>query len=152
MYSTLFKFTCLYLITVPDADLFTVLMHYKVGEIEGLAGYVDYCCADQMSRIELISMAKEFQLNVEGCRIWWLKVIRSDQGLQEIITDLDALKMALSVEEPREIYVCVTVVGDSTTNEAEGNFNNDAGVGVDVGEISRVPLLRDVEVDIRRLR
>lgn len=49
MYSTLFKVTCLYLITVLDADLFTIWMHYKVGEIEDLAGYIDYCCVDQIN-------------------------------------------------------------------------------------------------------
>lgn len=36
---------------VPDAELFTIRMHYMVGDIEGIAGYVDFCCADQMSKV-----------------------------------------------------------------------------------------------------
>lgn len=44
-------------------------MHYTNDGVEGIAGYVDHCCADQISSIELISMAMDFKLEVEGCSI-----------------------------------------------------------------------------------
>lgn len=41
-----------------------------IGGVEGFAGYVDFCCADQMSKIKLIDMAMEFNLDIDGCSIW----------------------------------------------------------------------------------
>lgn len=84
-------------------------MHYIVGGIEGLAGYVDYCCADQISRLELIYMAREFNLEVEGCSLWWLDVTSGHKGLKEIQTNLDALSMALSVGSSKEIIVYIKI-------------------------------------------
>ena len=59
----------LYFISVPTVELFTIAMHYIVGGVQGIAGYVDFCCADQISKLELLTMAKELRLNVEGCSI-----------------------------------------------------------------------------------
>lgn len=45
-----------------------------VGEVEGMARYIDNCCANHKSKMELVSIAKEFRLDVEGCSFWWLDV------------------------------------------------------------------------------
>ena len=55
---------------MPTAELFSIAMYYIVGGVQGFAGSVDYCCADQISKLELLTMAKELRLNVEGCNIW----------------------------------------------------------------------------------
>lgn len=60
------------------------LGYYIVGEVEGIARYIDYCCADLMPKLELISMAKEFMLDVKGCSLWWIDVNGQEKGLQEI--------------------------------------------------------------------
>ena len=52
-------------ISAPDAELFTICMLCMGSGVEGLAGYVD--C---VSRLELLSMVKEFKLGVEGRTIW----------------------------------------------------------------------------------
>ena len=64
-----------------------------IGGIEEIAGYVGYCCADQISRLKLVSMAKEFKLDVEGCAMWWVDVKGENKGLKEIHTNMDALSM-----------------------------------------------------------
>ena len=104
MYSHL---TLRHLFTVPNGELFTIRLHYKVGEIDGMAGYIDHCCAYQMPKLELISMAKEFKLDVEGSLFWWLDVTSGEKGYKEVKTDLDALSMTTSVGSSREICVCV---------------------------------------------
>ena len=60
--------------------------------------YVDYCSAYQISKIELLSMAREFKLDVQDCTIWWHDVNHGNKGLREVKTDLDALSMAMSVD------------------------------------------------------
>ena len=74
----------LYFISVPTIELFSIAMHYIIGGVQGLAGYVDFCCADQISKLELLTMAKELGLNIEGCSIWWLDSIGENKGLKEI--------------------------------------------------------------------
>ena len=44
-------------------------MHYIVEGVKGFVGYVDFCCADQISKLELLTTTKELKLNVEGCSI-----------------------------------------------------------------------------------
>lgn len=68
------------LILVPNAILFTIRIGYINGGVERLTDYVDYCCGDQISRIEMISMAMEFNLPVEGCSIWWVAVVVKTKG------------------------------------------------------------------------
>lgn len=88
------------------AELFTVKLHYSTSCTEGLAGYVDFCCADQMPRLELLSMAREFNLDVNGCSLWW-----KDRcgGLREIKDEQDALTMANSVGSSKEMCVRVRI-------------------------------------------
>ena len=66
--------------------------------IEGMAGHIDYCCADQISIFELLSMAREFKLDIQDCTIWWQDVTHGNKGFREMKTDLDALSMAMSVD------------------------------------------------------
>lgn len=61
-------------ISLPTGELFNIKMHYRMG-VEKLVGFVDYCSADQISKIELLSMCKSLMLDVESCTIWWLDVI-----------------------------------------------------------------------------
>lgn len=46
----------------------------EVQKYEGrtFAGFVDYCCPDKISRLEVINMAKELGMQVEGTTFWWL--------------------------------------------------------------------------------
>lgn len=90
-----------------------------IGNIEGHAGYVDYCYEDQISRLELLSMAKEFKLDVEQCTIWWLDVVNGNKGLKEIQTDQDTLLMVRSIGSSREVYVFVKPKSAAGSNEAE---------------------------------
>lgn len=81
-------------ISVQDVELFTIRihytigsmessMHYSIGCMENLVGYVDYCCADQMLRLELLSMAREFKIEVDGCNLCWFDVSNASKGLRE---------------------------------------------------------------------
>lgn len=108
-------------VSVPNADLFAIRVHYINGDVEGLAGLVDFCCADQMSRIELINMAREFNLDVESCSIWWSDRYSESKGLREIKTDMDALTMAENVDSSREVCVWFKLA------------NSDLGLGVTLG-------------------
>lgn len=54
-------------------------------------------------------MAREFNLEVEGCSLWWLDVTSGHKGLKEIQTNLDALSMALSVGSSKEIIVYIKI-------------------------------------------
>ena len=118
-------------------------MHYKVGDIEGLTRYIDYCCADQISKLEPISMAKEFKQKVEGYSIWWLDVTSGEKGYKEVKTDIDALSMALSVGLSKEICVCVNLSSDASALDHEDRVHdcNDEDEAVGVDQFSRVELL-----------
>ena len=64
-------------------------MYYTLGDVHKwedcrMAGYVDYCYADKMFRLEIIGMAEKMGLCVEGCRLWWLDLKSSAMGLREI--------------------------------------------------------------------
>lgn len=95
-------------------------MHYKVDEVEGMAGYIDYCCSDQISMIELMGMARELNLEVESCYLWWLDTTSADEGYKEIKTDLDALKMAMSIGSSKEICVCMRLTRNHVNDESVG--------------------------------
>lgn len=60
-----------------------------------------------MSKLELMSMAEEFKLNIKGWSIWWLDVIVETKGLKEIHYDVNALSNALSVDSCREMYIAI---------------------------------------------
>lgn len=120
-----------------------------VSGVEVLAGYVDYVCANQMLRLELLSMARESKLEVEGCSILWLHVHGENKGLKEIVTNLDVLIMAISMDSSRETHVCIRTTsvcghhecGPSGSSEqvAGANSNNEQmkalGVGRNAEEI-----------------
>lgn len=72
-----------------------------------MVGHVDYCYVDQISKFDLLSMAEDFKLDVEGCTIWWLDTSQGNIGWMEIKTDLDALSMAMNVDCMKELYVCI---------------------------------------------
>lgn len=74
---------------VLNAKLFIIRMHHMVGDIEGMDGYVDFCCGNQMSNLEIIYMAKELNLQVDDCTIWWLDGHKKE--LKEIKSNMDAL-------------------------------------------------------------
>ena len=63
-----------------------------------LARYVDYCRPEKMSGLELVSIAKELNLDVEGYNFWWMDIMGDMMGMKEIETDADALKMALHMD------------------------------------------------------
>lgn len=90
-------------ISVPVAELFTIRLHYNCGGMERMVGHVDYCCADQILRIELFAMAREFNLNVNECSVWWVN--SGVDELREIHNDMDVLNMAINVDYRREICV-----------------------------------------------
>ncbi|XP_039140377.1 rRNA biogenesis protein RRP5-like [Dioscorea cayenensis subsp. rotundata] len=128
------------LVLVPIIELFTIRMHYVVGAVKSFVGHVDYCSADQMSRLELISMAKEFGLDIDRCTIWWLVVFGEVQDLKEIKTDSDALSMALSVGATKEVNVYIKYARSDCAqhetihhDEGEDGDGDNNQVGVDQG-------------------
>ena len=114
-------------ISVPTTELFTIRMHYMIESIEGMASYVDYCSADQISKIELLSMAREFKLDVQDCTIWWHDVNHGNKGLREVKTDLDALSMAMSVDSSKEVYVCIMIKNGVNEQGVGSSRFNDEG-------------------------
>ena len=93
-------------------------MYYTSGDVQNwegykLAGFADYVCPDKMSRLEIISMTKEMNLQVEGCTFWWLHLKSSDMDIREIKNDADALELALNVAHDRmiNIYAKVSNIG-----------------------------------------
>lgn len=60
-------------------------------ESRELVGYIDYYCIDKMSRLELLGMAKELGLQVDGCTFWWMRFKGNGLSLAEIKDDVDAL-------------------------------------------------------------
>lgn len=77
-------------------------------------------------------MAKEFDLNVEGCSIWWLDAMGENNSLKEIQFDTDALLMAMSVGFSREMYVAIRIASDGNDNgsgpSASANIYEDTGM------------------------
>ncbi|XP_039128877.1 uncharacterized protein LOC120265007 [Dioscorea cayenensis subsp. rotundata] len=117
------------MVSVPNAELFTIRIGYINDGVQRLAGYVDYCCADQISRLELISMAMEFDLPIEGCSIWWVDSGGENNMLKEISTDLDALRMAECVTSTREVHVYFKIansefdLGSDSVNASKGKMS-----------------------------
>ncbi|XP_039133195.1 protein diaphanous homolog 1-like [Dioscorea cayenensis subsp. rotundata] len=98
----------------PNSEYFTIKLQYTDGDVHkwadrSLAGFADYCCADKISRLELVDMAKEMGLIVDGCRFWWLDINNSTMGLREIINDADALAMAMTVNHTKVINLYAKV-------------------------------------------
>lgn len=110
-----------------------------------MVGYVDYCCADQMSKLELIYLATEFRLDVEGCSVWWLDVADEEKGLKEIKTDLDALLMALSIRFCKEVCLYIKIANTICVLGGFHSGYNDEDAGME--QVSRVGLLKATEED-----
>ena len=70
-----------------------------------LGGYADHFCLDKMSRLELVSIAKEMKLDVEGCKYWWLDIISDRMGMKEIKTDVDGLTRTQHIDYCREVNI-----------------------------------------------
>lgn len=138
-------------ISGANAELFTIRMHCMVDDIEAFVGYVDYVCADQISRLELLSMARELKLEVERCNIWYLDAHSASKSLKEISSDLDALTMANYVDSSREICVCIkntrmNVVHQGATGGNTYRQNTTNAVEIeDSQEDSEVPEEDDLE-------
>ncbi|XP_039127971.1 uncharacterized protein LOC120264236 [Dioscorea cayenensis subsp. rotundata] len=94
---------------LADAELFTIKIHYTIGTVETLAGFIDFCCPDLISRIELLSMCREFNLDVSECKMWWLDMTSDPSCLRKIRDDIDALTMASTVDSSKEVYVLVRI-------------------------------------------
>ena len=69
---------CNILLLVPHfyfsapTDYFIIQMYYGLGDVKNLSdyrftGFVDFCAADYISKLELSHMAKGLKLHVEGC-------------------------------------------------------------------------------------
>lgn len=54
------------LVLVLNAELFTIRIYYIVDGIERMAGYVDYCCVDQKSRLELFTVTKKYEFEMKS--------------------------------------------------------------------------------------
>ena len=59
-------------------------------------------------------MSREFNLDNDGCSIWWLNVSNESKDLREIKNDLNALNMANNVDSTKEMYVCVRIANDGS--------------------------------------
>lgn len=94
-----------------------------------MVGYIDYSCADLISKHELISMAKEFGLDVKGCSFGWIDVNGQEKGLQEIKNNLDVLSMAMLVGSNREMYVDFEVANAGCAHGAVQTGCNDEAIG-----------------------
>lgn len=136
VYIVILSESCNYFfLPVPNAELFSIKVHYNGGGGYRFVGYVDYVCADQISRLELVNMGKDLNLNVIGCSIWWVHGNGQDRVLKEIASDMDALVMAQAVQSPkREVHIVITdghvavVNRNIDVNEepvAEGDCNED---------------------------
>lgn len=79
--------------------------------------YVDYYSEDHISKHELLSIAKEFKLDIEQCTIWWLDAVNGNKGIKRIQTDLDTMFMARSVGSSKEVYVYVKLKSGIGSNE-----------------------------------
>lgn len=96
-------------ICVPakNSEFFTIRVHHMLGyDHSTLVGFVDFCCKDKISFVEILNMAKQLRIDVEGCTLWWLD-LKSSHGLVEIKTDLDVLSMASSIDFTRLIYIYI---------------------------------------------
>lgn len=132
-------------------ELFTKWICYIIGDIEGHAGYVDYCYEDQISKIELLSMAKEFKLDVEGCTIWWLDVVSGNKGFKEIQIDLDTLSMAMSVDSSKEVYVYIKIKSCVVSSEGVsrmGHTNLDNLEEDEIAEVEVEVVVEEEDLDL----
>lgn len=64
-------------------------MCYTYGELYNcvdykIASHIGYCCVDKISKLEIINMAKELNLHVEGSTFWWMEVNGGKKSLVEI--------------------------------------------------------------------
>ncbi|KAJ0970205.1 hypothetical protein J5N97_023082 [Dioscorea zingiberensis] len=111
---------------VPTSDYFTIEMYVGHDDIDKwseyrLAGFVDSCAADFLSRLELIGMASELDLNTEGCSFWWKDIKSQSVGLTEIKNDPMQRANGSSQDDSRVTSVYVKV--------ARGD--DGSGLGVD---------------------
>lgn len=63
-----------------------------------------------MSMLEIIAMAKELNLEVEGCTFSWLDTVSEKMGMKDIKNDADVLAMAQTVDFTREVNIYVNVI------------------------------------------
>lgn len=157
------------LIIEPSSEYFTIEFHCSIGEKmkwakNNLVGYVDYCCPDKMSKIELVNMAKELNLDVEGCHLRWLDIMSDNMGLKDIITDADALLMARSVGFCRTLTIYVSVkrllepctrdrnraTGGIAAGDSGQNAILEVGTNVDNSQFRGVGLLAEHAVNMSK--
>lgn len=68
--------------SMSTAEYFIMQFYYGLGDVDKwsgyrFAGFVDYCAVDNMSKLEIVDMAKALKLDVEGANFWF-KEINSD--------------------------------------------------------------------------
>ena len=117
-------------------------MYYTSGDVKNWEGYkltrfVDYVCPDKMSRLEIISMAKAMNLQVEGCTFWRLHLKGSVMDIREIRNDADALELALNVAHDRMINVYVKV-SNICTNDSDVVPRCEVSHAIEEGDYSGV--------------
>ncbi|XP_039134883.1 serine-aspartate repeat-containing protein I-like [Dioscorea cayenensis subsp. rotundata] len=123
---------------LPIAEYFTIHMYYGLGEFLSLnearfGGYVDFCDADFISRLELLQMAREMKLDVIRCSFWWRETTGEGVRMVEMRNDLDVIKMAKSVGGSRNINVYVKGTTQIGVDCGDG-LQNAANIDVDEGE------------------
>lgn len=85
---------------VPIANYFSIQMYYGVGDIQNwneymMTGFVDFCDLDFISRLELLHMANDLNINLDGCNLWWNESMSELVTMTEIKTN--AIRMTSSV-------------------------------------------------------
>ncbi|XP_050233577.1 uncharacterized protein LOC126682066 [Mercurialis annua] len=96
----------------PDVPYFTIRVHRINRSCDhSIMGYIDYCSADLISRVELLSMGKEIGIDVDNYQIFWNE---SDNNLVQkaINNDVDAFGMALRAEKNNDVNVYFIIKTD----------------------------------------
>lgn len=94
-------------------------------------GFVDYCSADHISKLEIVDMAKGLKLDVEGSTFWFEDILNQSIGVSKIKNDLDALSMALSMDRSRIANVYIKLINDQVAYASDvvhKDGNNDEGI------------------------
>lgn len=77
-------------------------MYYGVGDFQNLseymmAGFVDFGDVDFISRLEILHMANDLNIHLDGSSFWWNESKSEVVSMTKNKTDSDAIRMASSV-------------------------------------------------------
>lgn len=134
-----------------------------IGNVHRKKRYVDYCCVDKMSLVEINNMAKQLRINVDGCTFWLLDLNNNHNGLVEIKKDSNALLMVSYIDYARVIYMHArgskADVSASCSNVAVSSVRSvgprsggasDEGVAIGQGDVGVEECVEDGEEAKRR--